>query len=335
MKAIAPGKLILSGEHAVVYGQPALVTAINRNAQAIVTTGHSNLVSFDLTDLRESNSFTLRALQELKNRIVKNYRMFLNGELSIRDVLYKPVELFEFTFITILDALHLTLGNGVNIQLQSNIPIGCGLGSSAATILSVLRGMGHYFRVEFRPEWYYRYSLEVENLQHGHSSGVDPYISLHGGCVRFQQGQAQKIPLPRIPMFLIHTGVPATSTGECVADVRRRLENSAIWNDFGAVTLDIEASLACNDLKAIQRGVRENHKLLAAIGVVPERVRQFVAEVEQWGGAAKICGAGAVGGDQGGMVLVVAETAPVELCKKYGYEIMTVHGEPLGARIVG
>jgi len=335
MKAIAPGKLILTGEHAVVYDKPAIAMAIDRSAQSVILPSDAaDEVSFELQDLSQSESFTLRALRELKNRLAKNYRLFLEGKLGIREVLYKPIELFQFAFITILDGLHLKVANGVKIQLHSNIPIGCGMGSSAATVLSVLRGVGHYFRVEFRPEWYQAYSLEAENLQHGHASGVDTYISLNGGCARFQKGEAQKLPLPRMPMHLVHTGVPETTTGECVSRVREKFGDSHIWDDFEAVANAMEKALVSNQLEDIQSCIRENNRLLADIGVVPGRVREFISEVENTGAAAKICGAGAVGGDKGGIVMVCSEQAPKQLCDKYGYNIVSVRGEPLGARIV-
>ena len=63
-------------------------------------------------------------------------------------------------------------------------------------------------------------------------------------------------------------------------------------------------------------------------------MREFISEVENTGAAAKICGAGAVGGDKGGIVMVCSEQAPKQLCDKYGYNIVSVRGEPLGARIV-
>ena len=68
--------------------------------------------------------------------------------------------------------------------------------------------------------------------------------------------------------------------------------------------------------------------------MVPGQVGDFVAEVEQAGAAAKVCGAGAVAGDSGGMVLVAASEPPTELCAKYGYELMTVRPDPLGVRVV-
>jgi mevalonate kinase len=336
MRAVAPGKLILSGEHAVVYGRPALAMAVNRNAQAFVTTeGAAETVSFDLPNLQaDKASFTLRALREFHGRVQRNYEDFLAGRLSIREVVRKPVDLFQFAFVTVLDGLHLKMGGGVNVRLNSNIPIGCGMGSSAATILSVLRGLGHYYRVEFRPEWYARYSLEVENMQHGQASGLDTYVSMHGGCVRFQNGVAQELPLPRVPLYIVNTGTPASTTGEAVAGgAAHRGGQSAVGN-FEGVVNHMQKALQQDDLKAFQRAMRENHRLLQEIGVVPGRVGDFVAEVEAAGAAAKICGAGAVAGDAGGMVLVAARETPAELCAKYGYELMTVRPDPLGVRVV-
>jgi mevalonate kinase len=335
VKAIAPGKLILSGEHAVVYGRPALAMAIDRCATSIITPGPVvDTVSFDLVDLQSSDSFTMRALADLKQRVLKNYHMFLNGELGIREVLHKPIELFEFAFITILDGLHLKLPEGLNIRTQSNIPIGCGMGSSAATVLSVLRAIGHYFRVEFRPDWYMKYSLEAEKLQHGHPSGVDTYISLHGGCALFRDGEAKSVPLPRMRMHLVQTGVPVSTTGECVVAVRDGFKNDVIWNDFEAATLAVEEGLRRNSRADVIRAVRENHRLLCRIGVVPQRVQEFIADVETRGGAAKICGAGSVEGTAGGIVAVFSDAAPAEACAKFGYTMLPVRGDPLGTRIV-
>ncbi|HMP74297.1 MAG TPA: mevalonate kinase [Kiritimatiellia bacterium] len=334
MKAIAPGKLILSGEHAVVYGRPALAMAIDRSAVSVITENVSDQVSFDLVDFNASESFTLRALRDAKERILRNYRLFLNGELGIREVLYKPVELFEYTFINLLDGLHLKLPHGLTIQTHSTIPIGCGLGSSAATILSTLRAVGHYFRVDFRPDWYYRYSMEAERLQHGHPSGVDSYISLHGGCALFREEAAKPVPLPRSTMYLVHTGEPSATTGECVVAVKERHGKSGIWGDFEGVTLGLASAMEGNRTEDAQAAIRENHRLLRAIGVVPERVHSFIREVEEHGGAAKISGAGSIAGDAGGMVLVVSEKPPRALCEKYGYTLTPVRGDPLGTRII-
>lgn len=336
MKAIAPGKLILSGEHAVVYGRPALSMAIDRTAQAVITAEAAapDRVAFDLPDVRASESVTLRALRDFRARVQRNYEEFVAGRMGIREILRKPADLFQYAFITVLDGLHLKLSGGVRVHMHSTIPIGCGMGSSAATILSVLRAVGHYFRVEFRPEWYYRYSLDAERLQHGHASGVDSYISLNGGCALFRRGEARSLPLPRLRMTLVDTGLPESTTGECVAEVRRRYGDAPIWTEFERTTLGMAEAVANQRTDEFRAWVRENHRLLCEIGVVPRPVREFIRDIERAGGAAKICGAGAVRGDRGGAVLVSTDAPIAPICKAYKFSPLSFRGEPLGVRIV-
>ena len=334
VKAIAPGKLSLSGEHAVVYGRPAVAMAIDRNVTATIEASLDGQIAFDLPDIGGRESFTLLALQDFKRRALHNYRLFLEGKLGIRDVLYKPVDLFKFGFITVLDGLHRKLDSGLVIKLKSSIPDGSGLGSSAAAVLSELRALGHYLRVDFKPEWYYEYSLESEKLQHGHPSGVDSYISLYGGCAAFQDGTARSVPLPRMRMYLVETGRPETSTGECVVQVKDQFENDRIWNDFEVVTREVEKAVRENNSGLMRSLIRENHRLLCRIGVVPQKVQRFVADLEAAGGSGKICGAGSVRGENGGVVLVLADFMPTALADQYGYKVSPVRGDPLGTRIV-
>lgn len=334
MKAIAPGKLILSGEHSVVYGKPAVAMAIDRSVTATIETAPDGQVAFEMDGVSERESFTMLALQDFKRRALNNYRLFLEGKLGIREVLHKPVDLFKFGFITVLDGLHRSLDSGVVIRLKSSIPVGSGMGSSAAAVLSELRAVGHYLRVEFRPEWAYEFSLESEKLQHGHPSGVDSYISLYGGCAAFQNGSAQSVPLPRMKMYLVETGRPEATTGECVVQVKEQFQHDLIWNDFEAVTNEVEKAVRENNSALMRSLLRENHRLLCRIGVVPQKVQQFVADVETAGGAAKICGAGSIRGQNGGVVLVLADFMPAALAEKYGYKVSPVRGDPLGTRIV-
>ena len=334
MKAVAPGKLILSGEYAVVYGKPAIAMAIDRSAVFELTPQPGNKITFDLPGGEGSGSHTIMALGDLKRRVDKKYREFLRGEIGIRDVLSMPADLFRFAFIHTLDGLHRHIDSGICLKLRSSIPVGCGMGSSAATVLSEIRAMGHYLRVDFKPDWYYEYSLEAEKLQHGNPSGVDSYISLYGGCACFKEGVATAMSLPRMNMYMVQTGRPKTTTGECVMEVEKIFKNSQIWSEFEGVTLAFEEALRTNDVQKLHWLVRENNRLLTAIGVVPKRVQQFIAEIENWGGSAKICGAGSVAGGPCGVVLVFADAPPAELCSTYGYTVSPVRGDPLGTRMV-
>ena len=333
MRALAPGKIILSGEHAVVYGKPALVMAVNRFAQATITDYSGTRVHFELADFNVHSSLSMQSLRELKARLVRAYQRFLNGELGIRDVLAKPFHLFEFLFITLIDGVQLKLDRGIKIRLSSKIPIGSGMGSSAATLLSLLKALTEFFKINLKVDDYYTYGLEAEKLQHGKPSGVDPYISLHGGFVRFQNQKAERLDIPNVPFYLVNTGMPTTTTGECVSDVAHHFADANIWDDFETVTNEMQRALVKSDAIEVQRWVRENNELLMTIGVVPPRVGDFIRDIEAAGGAAKIAGAGSVRGTAAGMVTVFSEN-PHAIANRYGYEILPIKGESRGARIV-
>lgn len=332
--ALAPAKIILTGEHSVVYGKPAIVTAVNRFAYAEIVPGSSNDITLSLADLKQKASSTLRTLRLLRERLLESYRLCLKGQLSIREVLQKPSELFQFALISLIDTFQMEIQKGFHINLRSDIPIGCGMGSSAATVVSVIRVLSDFLGLEIKPEWLHKLSMEAERLQHGHSSGVDSYVSLNGGCVRFQQGQAHPVTLPKCTLYIVNTGKPQTSTGECVMQIASKFKESSIWDEFGALADKIEEALTKEDLDQLKTFIRYNHRLLVSIGIVPTKVQAFIAEIENQQGSAKVCGAGAVNGDSSGVVLVLAEEPPHTLCQKYGYSMTKVQGESLGARLV-
>lgn len=333
-RALAPAKIILTGEHSVVYGQPAIVTAVNRFACAEILPGSSPTISFTLKDLKQKASCTIRALRIMKERLLESYHRCLKGQLSIREVLQKPSELFQFALISLIDTFQMEIQKGFHINLHSDIPIGCGMGSSAATLVSVIRALSSFLGLELKAEWLHKLSMEAERLQHGYSSGLDSYVSLNGGCVRFQKGKAEPLKIHKLSLSIVNTGKPLTSTGECVMHVANNFKTSEIWDEFGSIADRLAEALTCEDMFMLKQLIRENHRLLVALGVVPKKVQSFIDEVEKSGGASKICGAGAICGDRSGVLLVVSENAPHELATKYGYNLDTLEGESLGARLI-
>ena len=336
MKVYAPGKLILSGEHAVVYGKPALAMAVNRYVCATATPQLLPLVSFDLSDLAYERGLTLTALRRLKSRVKHKYQRFIAGDFKIRDVLHKPVELAQIAFTIFLETLNLKLTQGVKIRVHSDIPIGCGMGSSAATVLSIVHAIAHHLRMELSSEIFYRLGLEAENMQHGHSSGLDLRVSLHGGCIFVNDREITARQIPSLPMFLVNTGAPKTGTGECVAHAAKYFKSSQIGDDFAAVTHAMDHAFQANNQQEVMRSIKENHHLLTRVGVVPENVQQFIKAIESQDGAAKICGAGAVAGNKAGVVLVVTNQPEqlTELCAKHNYSILPVSGESRGVHVI-
>jgi len=335
MKVLAPGKLILSGEHAVVYGKPALAMAVNRYSVAHILAQNSPHISLNFSDLSYEQSITYEALDTLKNTIKDKYLSFKQGHFNIREVLTKPFELAQFALGLCLEMLNIKLSQGVQIQLNSTIPIGCGMGSSAATILSIIHAMANHARVNIPSKTIYELGLQAENMQHGTSSGLDLHVSLHGGCCYVKDQIISVKAMPTMPIYLVNTGTPQTSTGECVTKVAHYFKQTTIGDDFADVTETMVKALDKDSYIGFKNAITANHDLLTKIGVVPLRVQRFIEKVKMLGGAAKICGAGAVSGDAAGIVMIVIEDEFMltTLCQKYGYEILSVSGEARGVHV--
>lgn len=335
VKAIAPGKLILSGEHAVVHGQPALAMAINRFSETTILPQAGSRVIFDANNLRSQDSLTWQALRKLKHRLQRNYEHFLQGNLAIRDVLKKPIELTQIAVTHLLETLHEKNRRGFQVQTQSTIPIGCGMGSSAATILSVIYAFGNFLQLNWDGQRYFQQALDIENLQHGHSSGLDLNVSQQGGLLLYKNGSSETRTMPNTKWYVVNTGKPLSTTGECVAHTSKKFNAAPeLLNDFGAATLTLDQAIQDDKLLEMQRAIQLNHQLLCELGVVPQQVQTFIHSLEQQQAAAKICGAGTLIGHKAGIVLILSEHNPTSMCERFGYSCMQIQGEKNGLRIV-
>jgi mevalonate kinase len=332
--AIAPGKIILSGEHAVVCGQPALALAVNRYARAsIISHNTPATVVFDLLNLKHHKDTTIKALRRLKSRLSTDYRLFLRGERGIKDVLKLPHELSHFALSNFLERFNRFSDAGIHLKTESTIPMGCGMGSSAAMILALKFALAHHFKEDIDKEHLFQLALEAENLQHGHSSGLDLRVSLQGGALEYHHGQFKPLTIPEWPLYSVNTGSPDNSTGECVIHTQKLFETTNLAAEIGAVTKAIKTALEQNNLTDFQIALRTNHQLLVALGVVPTAVQKFISHLENHGIAAKICGAGSIQGDKAGIVLIASLEDPTPLCLGFGYTVERVIGDTHGLRL--
>ncbi|MEO1286101.1 MAG: GHMP kinase, partial [Pseudomonadota bacterium] len=160
---------------------------------------------------------------------------------------------------------------------------------------------------------------------HGKGSAIDASAVVFGGMNRVQGDDVRQLTLsPDHSLarsdgwyWVLH-GTPVSKTGECVAKVRSlHGSNPAIWNEFTTCTNAFEKVI--EDDSDPRDVIRENQRLLDHIGVVPIPSARFVSAVEETGGAAKISGAGAVSGDNGGAMVVYQpdHDAMIALMSKY------------------
>ena len=330
VKAIAPGKIILSGEYAVVFGRPALVSAIARFAAAEVRPRDDPCIEMitQFGRARYRPADLRRRLADARAR----FDRFLQGSLPITEVVADKAEFVALGWPLLNEQFDLP--SGVSLHVVSELPPGSGMGSSAAVATAALHALAGWGGRRLDAETCYLLALDLERFQHGYPSGVDPFVASHGGLIRYQKDvDPVELHAPKSSFHLVHTGPPESTTGECLDQVRRAFGRSSIWDAFATACRRIESALADGDADELREGVRANHRLLCQIGVVPDDVAAWIASVEAGGGAAKICGAGSVRGAGGGIVWVV-DDIPNSLIQAPGYMRLDVRGRRNGAQLI-
>lgn len=331
----APAKLILSGEHAVLYQCPALSLAVQLYSQCQCQhqADKPNNISIELTDFQQQLSFPNQDWQTLAQQIEQRYQQFLDGQLAIHQVLQNPVDLVLVTLLHFQQEHTIAKGSW-HFKIQSNIPIGRGLGSSASIIVSLLKALYKQHQIESDLEQQLALAKKIESRQHGKSSGIDPATILHGGLLEYRLEQPLiKHTVQAIPAWLIDTGAPQSSTGQAVSSVEKHFAHHAeLWQAFSNTAQQIILAWQNQDSEQFLQQIEYNQQLLNQIGVVPEKVQQFITELQQnYSASAKICGSGAVQGDSAGVILCFSEQPPKALCEQYGYSYQAINIDLEGA----
>ncbi len=313
------------GEHAAVYGRPALVAAIGRRLEAIVevAAGRSGEPGVQLRlpalgvaekvpwhELARYAEERKQVWQEAQGAGPASFAKVRGGD---------PAHLVK----TALGELLLFAGQlpeeEASLEIASELPLGSGFGSSAACATAVLLAVATALGIPLGQEELLRLALEAERRQHGAPSGVDNATVLHGGILwveRDREGRLaiEKLALkePLLPgLRFFQSGEPAEPTGAVVAAVKaRRQEDPAAFearlDDMEAATRELREAIAAPADRSLPVALfRRFEAHLEAIGVVPPAVREVVREIEKQGGAAKISGAGSLAGPGAGSLLVL------------------------------
>ena len=288
--ATAPGKVILFGEHAVVYGRPALAAPIVhlRARATLEETGRPD-VALIAPDLNRSA---------------------LLSKVHAHNPLAAVVRVVE-------DYYSCSLANGYSLSVTSAIPIASGLGSGAAISVAIIRALAMYMGQGeiISREAVSRMAYEVERLHHGTPSGVDNTVIAYERPVYFVRRDPEPLietfTTPR-PLRLVigDTGI-RSATRDVVGDVRQRWSADkdryeAIFDACGRITEAGRAALAVGDLPAVGALMNDNHEWLVRMTVSSDALDHLVAVAREAGAlGAKLSGAGR-GGNM--IALVTAET---------------------------
>lgn len=281
--ASAPGKGILFGEHAVVYGRPAIAVPIKQvKATAIVRpliNEHSGFVRIQAEQINLDS--TLPDLSE-NNPIA----------LAVRST---------------LDALKVNQPPAFHLRISSTIPIGGGLGSGAAISVAVIRGVSSFLGKSLETERISELAFDVEKLYHGNPSGIDNTVVAFEKPVYFVKGDPiEFIDLKEAFTLVIADTGKSTPTRDTVAFVRSAWEADkqkfeALFTAIGECTKRARQILTAGNPMDLGPLMDDNHFHLQTMGVSSPELDNLVVTARQEGAL----GAKLSGGGRGGNIIAL------------------------------
>jgi len=268
--ASAPGKFVILGEHAVVYGKPAIAVAINRRFYLSVRKDDDFKINNDVIDIK------------LNPHI--RYIAGMNDMLP------------------------------VSIHMDSKIPTGSGLGSSAALSVAFSAAMRALNGRSTDTEEIAKEAFEAEYFSQGRGSPMDTSASAHGGGITLNSPDEDNLlwkitknehtwsisdtEVPQMTFVIGYTGIRA-ATGPLVEKVRKYKDSNSFASDIvdeiGNITLDGMKTLKANDVAGLGDLMTRDHKLLSILGVSSNELNKLVKASLPYSYGAKLTGAGGGG----------------------------------------
>jgi mevalonate kinase len=312
--ASAPAKVILFGEHFVVYGEPAMVIAIDKRAYAKAENRSDKRLYIHSSNLNLAACFEGEHFKVEKGDPKEARIKFEPVRLAVEKILEKHGE-----------------NVGLNIEINSTVPVAAGLGSSAAVVAAVTTAVSKLLNVNISKEEVFRITYEAEKIVHGTPSGIDPAIATFGGALLFQMDTGFK-PLEvkmDIPLVIGDTGIERSTRVQVdkVRELRERypqIMESFTWAARQIVMRALEA-LKERDLETLGELMNINHALLYGIGVSDESLEWLINAARKAGAlGAKLTGAGG-----GGCMVALARNEKLE---EVSEAIQRAGGTPFIAR---
>ena len=300
VKTSAPGKLMLLGEHAVVYGYPCIVTAVDKRLY----------VEAEVINKKEDEIVTPQ---------VKESRFVLETLAHFRD--------------------KFRVNKHIKITTQGDFSHNVGLGSSSAVTVATFSALSLLFNFPLSKKEIFDLSYKVTLKIQGVGSGFDIAAATFGGTLYFVKGgkTIEPLEIDSLPIVVGYSGIKADTpyyvrkVAEAFKD--RQSEMKEIFNKITELVNKAKKSLLEKDYSTLGRLMTEDHKLLQNLGVsIPQLDEMVEAALDAGAYGAKLSGAG--GGDC--MIALVSEDkrkAVEKAIQKAGGEIINVKNNEEGVRI--
>ncbi len=275
LKISTPAKTILFGEHAVVYGVPAIAVPINQLRTTITISPKIGSPSFDID--------------------------MIAPQIKIHSPLTAlPKEHpFKIAFTKVLEYLQIQQYPACIVKINSEIPMASGLGSSAAVSVGLIKAFSQFSGAVLSPQVISDLAYQVEIAYHGTPSGIDNTVISFEKPVIFQKEQPLRFLTSQktFSLLVTNSGIPG-NTKEAVSGVRDRWNHepetyNRIFDQIGEITQQAIKTIQNGSLDLLGNLMDENHYLLQNLGVSHPKIDQLVYTAKQNGAlGSKLCGGG-------------------------------------------
>lgn len=283
MKSIAsaPAKVILFGEHFIVYGGKAILCAIDKKITVESKTSKSDIIQIDSD---------LGSIVIPKDEPIKNV-----------DAKFRPI---VFVAQKILKQFHSK--DGLKILIRSEIPAGVGLGSSSACCVAAASSISGLF-TKYTKEEILRLALEAEKMIFENASGADTASCTYGGIMEYTKQGTKRLSLNPKFQIVIANSKMIHSTSEVVARVKNYKENNSgefavLCQNESALIEDALDALQSNNLESIGEKMWINQSHLQKIGVSNHTLDSMTEKIRNIAHGAKLTGAG-----DGGCIIALVD----------------------------
>jgi len=280
IKVSAPGKLMLFGEHSVVYQRPCIVTAVDYRMNTSLEKRNDNKIILNAPDVNLSN-YTV-SLASLDKHHPKEAQFAIKA-------LFNFFEKYK-------------IKNGVNLQTKSDFNSKIGLGSSSAITVNIIKGLSELFRIKMSQgelfELSYKTVLDVQEV----GSGFDVAAAIYGKTLFFNLKERifRLVKTENLPIIIGYTGIKA-DTASLVKMVKEKLnkEPNKINGVFDQITEIVDSAkteIEKSNWEKVGRLMNLNQELLRKIDVSCKELELLInASLSAGAYGAKLSGAG--GGD--------------------------------------